>query len=560
MTVNLSLFAGAGSQFFTDDGVPLSGGLLYTYVAGSTTPLTTYTSNIGVVTNSNPIVLDSAGRVPYEIWLLEGTVAKFILQNAQAVQIGSWDNIAGANDLTTTNAAITTVYANLANTTDVAKGDALIGFKQSNSSGVIANAVGKTVHQKFQEMVSVKDFGAVGDGTTNDYNAIQNAIYYAQDNNGCVYFPSGNYKINTGLVFTQACGIDCASGATITASNNTFNTITLAPVNYSNEILYIPAISGGKIGLYLYGTALCQIYISSVFSCVDAIVLGIDDTNKVTADNIINFTVIQGCSGAGIKFAYNATTTSGVLMQGNEINGNFITGTLYGIEFYDVNNGSLGANLAWDDTDIDVFAVDPNTAGSICIYGNPQLPPARTTWNHRGFFGGATDALIKGNANANTFNLALSTAAPYDQMQLSGTQNTIYNTAGGWSGNTGIDTPVALTTAVNTRATFNNGNPIDANRFWASVTIPSGGLATGATLLFYFYHPLMTQYGCRVVAEPWWNEPMVVMYAVENSTPGVGGGSGTTPYPFQGVLKVQALANVAEGTYPLFITVHGIPS
>ena len=42
MAVNLSPI-GNGFQFFTTTGLPLAGGYIYTYVAGSTTPQTTYT-------------------------------------------------------------------------------------------------------------------------------------------------------------------------------------------------------------------------------------------------------------------------------------------------------------------------------------------------------------------------------------------------------------------------------------------------------------------------------------------------------------------------------------
>ena len=70
MTVNLSALAGAGQQFFDNNGNPLSGGKLYTYAAGTTTPKTTYTSITGLTAHTNPIVLDSAGRVATgEIWL-----------------------------------------------------------------------------------------------------------------------------------------------------------------------------------------------------------------------------------------------------------------------------------------------------------------------------------------------------------------------------------------------------------------------------------------------------------------------------------------------------------
>ena len=91
-TVNLSSLAGSGTQFFDDSGVPLTGGLIYTYLAGGTTPLVTYTSSSGLVTHPNPIVLDSAGRIN-EIWIAEGTSYKFVLKSSTNVLIGSFDNL-----------------------------------------------------------------------------------------------------------------------------------------------------------------------------------------------------------------------------------------------------------------------------------------------------------------------------------------------------------------------------------------------------------------------------------------------------------------------------------
>lgn len=91
-SVLLSPF-GNGQQFFDNNGVPLAGGLIYTYQAGSSTPLVTYTDNGGTVANANPIVLDASGRPPQEIWLLTGYSYKFILQTADAVLIQTLDNI-----------------------------------------------------------------------------------------------------------------------------------------------------------------------------------------------------------------------------------------------------------------------------------------------------------------------------------------------------------------------------------------------------------------------------------------------------------------------------------
>ena len=99
MTVYLSAFAGAGAQFFTDDGVVLSGGKIYTYAAGTTTPTNTYTSSAGTAANSNPIILDSAGRLPEDMWLSEGVTYRFVLTDSTNVQIGEYDDIAGVNDI-----------------------------------------------------------------------------------------------------------------------------------------------------------------------------------------------------------------------------------------------------------------------------------------------------------------------------------------------------------------------------------------------------------------------------------------------------------------------------
>jgi hypothetical protein len=124
MAVNLSMLAGAGAQFFDNNGVPLSGGKLYTYEAGTTTPEPTYTTSSGGTANTNPIVLDSAGRVPgsSEVWLTNGQSYKFVLKTSTDVQLWSVDNVFGINDFSSllpvvynSNGDGTTVVFTLAN-------------------------------------------------------------------------------------------------------------------------------------------------------------------------------------------------------------------------------------------------------------------------------------------------------------------------------------------------------------------------------------------------------------------------------------------------------------
>lgn len=96
MTVYLSPVGGAGAQFFDNSGAPLTGGKLYTYAAGTTTPQATYTTSAGNVFHTNPIILDAAGRVPAggEIWLTFASY-KFVLNTSTDTLIATYDNIRG---------------------------------------------------------------------------------------------------------------------------------------------------------------------------------------------------------------------------------------------------------------------------------------------------------------------------------------------------------------------------------------------------------------------------------------------------------------------------------
>jgi len=80
-------------QAITAAGIPLVGGLLYTYAAGGTTPKTTYTTAASSTANTNPVVLDSRGEA--NVWLTTGSY-KFKLSDANDVEIWTVDNIAGA--------------------------------------------------------------------------------------------------------------------------------------------------------------------------------------------------------------------------------------------------------------------------------------------------------------------------------------------------------------------------------------------------------------------------------------------------------------------------------
>jgi hypothetical protein len=96
-TVTLSIFAGVGAQLFDNSGNVLTGGKIFTYAAGTTTPLASYTSNTGLVAHTNPIILDASGRVPGgEIWLNYSNLYKFVVKTSTDVLIATYDNIGGS--------------------------------------------------------------------------------------------------------------------------------------------------------------------------------------------------------------------------------------------------------------------------------------------------------------------------------------------------------------------------------------------------------------------------------------------------------------------------------
>ena len=250
MSVNPSPIGGFAAQFFDNNGVILSGGKIFTYAAGTTTPQATYTSATGVTPHANPIVLDSAGRVPGgEIWLTDSLIYKFVIETATSVLIGTYDNITGVNsnfvnytvqeevitatagqtvfNLTTINYTPGTnslaVYIDGVNqyvgdsyletdsdtvtftaglhvgaevkfTTAVQTSPGAVDASNVSYDPPFTGSVPTNVENKLAQYVSVKDFGAVGDGVADDTAAIQAAISGVGAET-IIYFPEGTYKV-----------------------------------------------------------------------------------------------------------------------------------------------------------------------------------------------------------------------------------------------------------------------------------------------------------------------------------------------------------------------------
>ena len=319
MAVNLSPVGGVAAQFFDNSGNVLTGGKLYTYLAGTTTPATTYTTSSGNTAQPNPIVFNAAGRVPDsgEIWLSDGVLYKFSLQDQYGVQIATYDNIDGINSnfvsytsqnevqtatqgqtiftLTTIQYTPATnnlaVYVNGSKQIDptnyVETGSTTVTFVSGLNVGDVVEfntatpvssnatsaanvsyneggtgAINTTVEAKLQESVSVKDFGAVGDGTTDDTNAFNSALT-ALANGGTLLIPLGRYLItdtltlNTGITIQGQGNADRTFGTPNTSANSSYIFQTTASksvfkINGNTRQIRIKDISlGSKLNVNL---------------------------------------------------------------------------------------------------------------------------------------------------------------------------------------------------------------------------------------------------------------------------------------------------------------------
>jgi hypothetical protein len=188
----------AHTQFLNSNGQPLAGGFVYTFAAGTTTPQATYTDATGMTANANPIVLDSGGFA--NIWIGANTY-KLVVQNSAGVQQWVADNVTD------------TTFFYIQHLKSISDSASLTFKLASNPTG----AVQRTLQSKVGDLVSVKDFGAAGDGVTDDTASWQAAL-----NSGlALWCPAGTYLV-TGLtvsspatqVYGQGMGVCILKGKT----------------------------------------------------------------------------------------------------------------------------------------------------------------------------------------------------------------------------------------------------------------------------------------------------------------------------------------------------------
>lgn len=216
--------------FPSSAGVPLVGGTLETYLAGTTTPVATYADQGLSSSNGTSITLDARGECV--LWLDETKTYKFVLKNSLGVEQYTVDNISGVLNLASLGFGAATLsgfvnsqtcadYAALRAYTGTAKAAYVTGYLASanpdgiageftrddsdttsadNAATIIVANNGVRWKRAFTGGYDVRWFGAKGDGSNDDTNAIQAAINYVGSiGGGDVIFKEGDYQITSQL-------------------------------------------------------------------------------------------------------------------------------------------------------------------------------------------------------------------------------------------------------------------------------------------------------------------------------------------------------------------------
>lgn len=232
------------AQFLDANGAPLAGGKVYTYQAGTTTPLATYTTAGGTTPNANPVILDARGEA--DIWYAPGVSYKVVLRTSADALIWTVDNIAMSGSMATQNAdnvnitggtigsgvtfagSITGTAANVTGTVAVANGGtgATTAANARTNLGAAASGANTDITSLEQD-VAIVATGTIGTDSIGYRGAPQNAQTGAyaltlNDNGKHISITTG------GITIPANASVAFPIGATIVIYNNSGSSQTIA--------------------------------------------------------------------------------------------------------------------------------------------------------------------------------------------------------------------------------------------------------------------------------------------------------------------------------------------
>lgn len=288
-------------SYFTDaNGVPLAGGLIYTYAAGTTTPQNSYTDSTGGTPAANPVVLDSAGKAT--IWL-SGSY-KIVVKDSLGNAISTTDNITTASSAITS--AVDTAFT-FVNGSDATK---KLAFDLSGITTGTTRTV--TIPDKSGTLAMTSDIsGAVRCYQVTDSTDISLSQVPTQANVGTtvsISIPTKGYIQLATQVATSASGTGAQGlvfGIRIGSTNYWPTTVVGGSTSYQQVLT---AATSGVNSTTSYGGS--DPYGLASNSCPGLVGLAIEALSIPTGTQTVQ--VIAGHTGTGTLTIKGTTTTTRV--------------------------------------------------------------------------------------------------------------------------------------------------------------------------------------------------------------------------------------------------------
>lgn len=336
-------------QEFTDLGSPLVGGRVYTYTQGTTTHKTAYTDKAGSIAHTYTsdgiggqyIALNARGELPAPLYLAAGSY-DIALKDAGGATI--WTRRADPVD-DSAAALDAAIRADLASTSDAAKGAALVGLYGTS----------RTAQDKFDDWVSVKDKGAKGDGSTDDAAGLQAAMNFAASNNLELVAPGkGTYLIGSGLSIPSGLRADFKGSTIKRKSGSVFNMLENTSgtgIKLQNLVVDGNKAADGRVAANV-GDRFGGIVLNSVTS---------SELRNVTVNNTVN--AEDGRAGVYLGACTNVDLYN-VGGSGNDRSCVFLDGSTFIRIFGSYTANNLGSGVTSDDSnDCEYYAITAINSG-----------------------------------------------------------------------------------------------------------------------------------------------------------------------------------------------------
>jgi hypothetical protein len=146
---------------------------------------------------------------------------------------------------------------------------------------------------------NVKDFGAKGDGVTDDTNAIQNAANTAFSNHRGVFFPPGNYLHANFITFNGVAVTGSGAASVLLAVDPNNTTVVLTGSNPSMQNMVI-STAGLGLATPTPNTATLSVQNANSFTVAnDTIVQGLDRVGIWVTNSSVGLVNACACDGTG---------------------------------------------------------------------------------------------------------------------------------------------------------------------------------------------------------------------------------------------------------------------